>query len=224
MNLVYFTGIFSLIVQFITAIVDFYVLSLTIPGSFTLLRELLIMEVSVQVIESSFYIWMISNFNSIKNITPFRYYDWMLTTPTMLITFMFYLMFLRDQEKGVKSEHFLTEIKNHWQVILKVTFLDWAMLLMGYLGEKEVFSYIATTIVGFIPFVLMFYLIYKNFATKSSQGQKVFWYFSSIWALYGVAALLSYKVKNAFYNILDLFAKNFFGLFLAYVLYKASMK
>ena len=26
------------------------------------------------------------------------------------------------------------------------------------------------------------------------------------------------------YNILDLFAKNFFGLFLAYVLYKASSK
>ena len=133
-------------------------------------------------------------------------------------------MFLRDQEKGVKSEPFFTEIKNHWQLILQVSLLDWAMLLIGYLGEKEIFSYIATTIVGFIPFFLMFYLIYKNFATKSSQGQKVFWYFSGIWALYGVAAVLPYKVKNAFYNILDLFAKNFFGLFLAYVLYKASMK
>ena len=174
MNLVYTTGIFSLIVQFLTAIIDFYVLTLAIPSSFTLLRELLVMEVSVQVIESTFYIWMISKFNSIKNITPFRYYDW--------------------------------------------------MIMIGYLGEKEIFSYIATTIVGFIPFFLMFYLIYKNFATKSSQGQKVFWYFSGIWALYGVAAVLPYKVKNAFYNILDLFAKNFFGLFLAYVLYKASMK
>ena len=224
MNIVYSTGIFSIIVQFITAVIDFYVLSLAIPSSFTLLRELLIMEVSVQVIESSFYIWMISKFNSIKNITPFRYYDWMLTTPTMLITFMFYLMFLRDQEKGVKSEHFLTELKNHWQVVLQVTLLDWAMLFMGYLGEKEVFSYVATTVVGFIPFVLMFYLIYKNFATQSSLGHKIFWYFSGIWALYGVAALLSYKVKNAFYNILDLFAKNFFGLFLAYVLYMASKK
>ena len=224
MNIIHSTGIFSLIVQFMTAVVDFYVLSLTIPGSFTLLRELLIMEVSVQVVESSFYIWMIRNFNSIKNITPFRYYDWMLTTPTMLITFMFYLMFLRDQEKGVKSEHFLTEIKNHWKLILQVSLLDWAMLFMGYLGEKEVFSYVATTIVGFIPFILMFYLIYTNFATKSSTGQKVFWYFSGIWALYGIAALLPYKVKNAMYNILDLFAKNFFGIFLAYVLYMASTK
>jgi hypothetical protein len=222
MNIIYFTGIFSLIVQFLTAIVDFYVLTLTIPASFTLLRELLIMEVVVQIFESSFYIWMITKFNSIKNITPFRYYDWMITTPTMLITFMFYLMFLRDQENGVKSEHFLTEIKNHWNLILKVLLLDWAMLFAGYLGEKEVFSYLTTTVVGFIPFVLMFYLIYKNFATQSSQGQKIFWYFSGIWALYGISALLPYKVKNALYNILDLFAKNFFGIFLAYVLYKTN--
>lgn len=224
MHIIHFTGIFSLIVQIITAIVDLYGLSLVVPASFALLHELLLMEFIVQIIEGGFYIWMITKFNSIKNITPFRYYDWVITTPTMLITFMFYLMFLRDQEKGVKSEHFLTELKNHWQVVLQVTLLDWAMLFMGYLGEKEIFSYLATTVVGFIPFFLMFYLIYKNFATQSSLGHKIFWYFSGIWALYGVAALLSYKVKNAFYNILDLFAKNFFGLFLAYVLYMASKK
>jgi bacteriorhodopsin len=40
--------------------------------------------------------------------------------------------------------------------------------------------------------------------------------------VYGIAALLPYNVKNAMYNILDLFAKNFFGIFLAYVLYQAS--
>ena len=43
MNLVYSTGVFSLIVQFITAAIDFYVLSLAIPSSFTLMRELLVM-------------------------------------------------------------------------------------------------------------------------------------------------------------------------------------
>ena len=224
MNIVRNTGIFSIIVQLVTFIIDIYVLTLAVPASFALLRELLIMEVSVQGIEFSFYVWMVAKFNTIKNITPFRYYDWVITTPTMLITFMFYLMFLRDQEKGVKSEHFFTELKNHWQLILKVSILNWLMLLSGYLGEKGMFSYLATTVVGFIPFFLMFYLIYKNFATQSSLGQKIFWYFSGIWSIYGIAALLSYKVKNSMYNILDLFAKNFFGIFLAYVLYKASTK
>lgn len=224
MNIIESTGILSLIVQFLTAIVDFYSLSLTVPTSYNLIRELVIMELIVQIVEGSFYIWMITNFNAIKNITPFRYYDWMLTTPTMLITFMFYLKFLQDQEEKKESNTFLNEVKNNWKLILKVSLLDWAMLLAGYLGEKEVFSYLTTTLVGFVPFFLMFYLIYINFASKSTQGQKIFWYFSGIWAIYGIAAMLPYNIKNSFYNILDLFAKNFFGIYLGYVLYVVSTK
>ena len=222
MNLIYLTGIFSIVVQIITAIVDIYALTLDVPSSFALIKELVLLEFIVQIVELSFYFWMISKFSSIKNITPFRYYDWAITTPTMLITLMFYLMFLRDRENGIQSESFFTEFKNHWTIILKVSSLDWLMLFAGYLGEKEIFSYLLTTIVGFIPFILMFYLIYSNFASKSEQGQKIFWYFVGIWSIYGIAAMLPYKIKNSLYNVLDLFAKNFFGLFLAYVLYKAK--
>ena len=223
MNHIYFTGILSIVVQIITAMVDLYALTLNGPSSFSLVKELVLMEFIVQIVEGSFYVWMITKFNTIKNITPFRYYDWAITTPTMLITLMFYLMFLRDREKGVQSESFLTELKNHWKIILKVSILDWLMLFAGYLGEKKLFSYLLTTIVGFIPFVLMFYLIHSNFASKSEQGEKIFWYFVGIWSIYGIAALLPYKIKNSLYNILDLFAKNFFGIFLAYILYKASL-
>jgi bacteriorhodopsin len=35
---------------------------------------------------------------------------------------------------------------------------------------------------------------------------------------YGIVAILPYYLKNALYNILDLFAKNFFGIFLSYIL------
>jgi hypothetical protein len=223
MNIINSTGILSLVVQIITAIIDFYVLSLAIDPTFNLIRELVIMELTVQIIEGSFYVWMLTNINKIKNITPLRYYDWVITTPTMLITLMFYLMFLRDREEGVESKSFLTELKNHWKIILKVSILDWLMLLAGYLGEKNIFSYFTTTIVGFIPFILMFYLIYSNFASHSSEGQRIFWYFVGVWSIYGIAAVMPYKIKNAMYNILDLFAKNFFGLFLAYVVYKHSI-
>jgi ABC-type multidrug transport system fused ATPase/permease subunit len=126
-----------------------------------------------------------------------------------------------NQEKNIKSESLLTELKNNWKLVLNVILLNWGMLLSGYLGEREVFSHVATTIVGFMPFLLMFYIIYKNFAMHTSQGQKIFWYFSGIWAIYGIAAVLPYKIKNSMYNILDLFAKNFFGLFLAYLIYNA---
>jgi hypothetical protein len=222
MNHIYYTGIFSLIIQLIVGVIDFWAINLTIPPSFMLLHELLVMETIVQTIEFSFYIWMVLNFNTIKNITPFRYYDWILTTPTMLITFMFYLKFLTDREQNRKSESFLTEIKNKWKVVLNVILLNWAMLLSGYLGEQHVFPHLVTTLVGFVPFLLMFYIIYKNFAIHTLQGQKIFWYFSGVWAIYGIAALLPYKIKNSMYNILDLFAKNFFGLFLAYILYKVG--
>jgi len=221
MSHIYYTGILSLLVQAVVGIIDYWALNLTIPPAFMLLQELLLMEFIVQVIEFSFYIWMVWNFTKIKNITPIRYYDWMITTPTMLITFMFYLNFLNNQEKNIKSESLLTELKNKWKLVLNVILLNWGMLLSGYLGEREVFSHVATTIVGFMPFLLMFYIIYKNFAIHTSQGQKIFWYFSGIWAIYGIAAVLPYKIKNSMYNILDLFAKNFFGLFLAYLIYNA---
>ena len=38
------------------------------------------------------------------------------------------------------------------------------------------------------------------------------------WGLYGFVAFLPYYLKNSFYNILDLFAKNFFGIFLSYII------
>ena len=64
----------------------------------------------------------------------------------------------------------------------------------------------------------------KNFAKYTNLGTTLFWYFVIVWGLYGVAACLSYKLKNVSYNILDLFAKNFFGLFLAYLLYSSYTK
>ena len=47
----------------------------------------------------------------------------------------------------------------------------------------------------------------------------VFYWFVFFWALYGVFAIMSYTVKNTGYNILDIFAKNFFGVFLAYIVW-----
>jgi hypothetical protein len=38
-----------------------------------------------------------------------------------------------------------------------------------------------------------------------------------IWSLYGVAAWFPSALKNASYNILDIFAKNFYGVFLSYL-------
>jgi hypothetical protein len=97
--------------------------------------------------------------------------------------------------------------------------LNWAMLAFGYLGEIGVLSNQVAVAIGFIPFVLYYWIIYNSYAKYSRFGTGLFYVFSGIWSLYGFAALMSYYWKNIAYNILDLFAKNFFGLFLAYVVW-----
>ena len=77
-------------------------------------------------------------------------------------------------------------------------------------------------ILGFIPFLIYYYIIYVNYAVRSESGWKIFWYFFFFWSLYGVVAVLPYYIKNTFYNILDLFAKNFFGIFLSYIIITKS--
>ena len=68
---------------------------------------------------------------------------------------------------------------------------------------------------GFIPFLLYFYIIYKKYVSINSS---LFYYFFIFWSFYGIAAVLPYTMKNNGYNILDLFAKNFFGIYLTYLI------
>jgi hypothetical protein len=92
------------------------------------------------------------------------------------------------------------------------------MLILGYLGEVKIISTVFGVLLGFIPFLFYYYIIYYKYAVQSETGMKLFWYFFFFWSIYGIVALLPYNLKNAIYNILDLFAKNFFGLFLAYII------
>ena len=106
--------------------------------------------------------------------------------------------------------------------IINVVYLNWLMLIFGYLGEMQIISTVSGMILGFIPFLIYYYIIYVNYATQSKDGWKLFLYFFFFWGLYGFVAFLPYYIKNACYNILDLFAKNFFGLFLSYIILTKS--
>ena len=224
----------SLFVQVLTAIVDLYVLFIKVPRKYLVLKQLLILELIVQIVEGTFYVWLAFAFHTIQNVTPYRYYDWYITTPTMLITFSVYLIYLKNKEElkdkntneldsndhaVLESEDFFTIVKKNAQIITYILILNAIMLTFGLLNERSVLNKYVAVSLGFIPFIAMFYLIYENYAKYSEKGIVLFKYFSSVWALYGVAALMPYNWKNIFYNILDLFAKNFFGLYLAYVLY-----
>lgn len=208
----YTTLLASILVQVITGIIEFGVLFLPVPSEYTFLKQMLILEVIVQIIEGSFYIYWFFHFNSITNITPSRYFDWMITTPTMLVNLIMYLRFLSSTE----PLDFFTVFFQERYMILTILVLNWIMLFFGYLGETSPFPGVT---LGFIPFIFYYYLIYKNYGALSETGLMIFYYFLFFWGLYGVVAMFSYKLKNMCYNILDLFSKNFFGLFLTYLLY-----
>ena len=226
MGLIQYTAGLSLFVQIITGAIDYYVLRLpTISPELKLLRELLLLEFIVQIVEGTFYVWLVFAISSAANITINRYWDWFITTPTMLITFSTFLIYLRFKEGGVTDiPSFTSIISDNLKTYSSIVLLNAAMLLFGYLGELKKISLFTSVFGGFIPFFMMFYLIYENFAKYTDLGTMMFWYFFIVWGLYGVAACLSYNLKNISYNILDLFAKNFFGLFLAYLLYSNYTK
>ena len=128
-----------------------------------------------------------------------------------------YLLHTKNLEENKNHEIFKI-INNEKYTLLAIILLNWAMLFFGYIAELGKMNVKISTFLGFIPFTIMFYIIYENYSKYSLIGLTTFYYIVFIWGLYGVAALMSYEVKNIMYNILDLFSKNFFGLFLAYIL------
>ena len=217
--LFYVTLIISVIVQVVTGIIDVTAVFVKVPSMYSIIRQLLIVELIVQVIEGSFYVWLAYNFTKVVNVTPKRYIDWVITTPSMLITLMIYLIYLNKKAENKTGEmEFLTIIKENSNVFIPVLLLNWLMLFFGYLGEIRAIPVLLGVFLGFIPFLIYYYLIYVNYVTQNTSGYLLFWYFFFFWSLYGFVAVLPYYLKNALYNILDLFAKNFFGIFLSYII------
>ena len=92
-----FTGILNLFVAFI----DFTPFVYSYESK--ILVKLLWIAIFVQIIEGIFYIWLANSFDSVSNITVYRYYDWFFSTPTMLITLVVYLLYLKDREENEKE-------------------------------------------------------------------------------------------------------------------------
>jgi len=218
--MIYITGLISLIIQFIVGFIDIVAINFKISPKDEILKDLLKVEVIVQIIEFLFYIWLIYYFSKVsRNITPYRYIDWAVTTPLMLITLSAFL-YHNDSTTGRLSDF----LANHTGSIIIIVLLNAAMLLFGLIGELGFLSPLVSTALGFIPFALNFKYIKDTFLPSDDNTFKngLFYWFVFFWALYGVFAIMNYKIKNTGYNILDIFAKNFFGLFLAYAVWVKS--
>ena len=213
----------SLVIQIITTIVSLDGLFKKIKQKDFVLKEILLLEGVVQLIESVFYIWVIFSIHNLNKVTPRRYIDWTFSTPIMLISTIVFMKYQEYRENNIdktfKMINFFKENKNN---IIKIFVYNGLMLLCGFLGEAGIIDKRIGIPLGFVFFYLSFNLIYQEYAKKSELGKKLFTFLVIVWGLYGVAAMTDLKTKNISYNILDIIAKNFYGLFIYYIIIKIS--
>ena len=154
---VYYFMLFSL---FVTLISTFIV-------SDSRLRSILVIEVLVTGISSFMYYLFKENISLYFNVShkngdtidltiidQLRYKGWAFTTPLMLIALCLFLSYS-------------TKININPFLIITILILDFIMLLLGYLGEIHMMNRIEAMVLGFIPFLVIFYLIFSTFLLKS---------------------------------------------------------
>jgi hypothetical protein len=77
------------------------------------------------------------------------------------------------------------------------------MLYIGYLGENKVINMFQASFLGFVPFYMMFYLIYLNFVKPKYifANYVLYFIYFTVWGLYGIVYLLKEEYKNIIMNI-----------------------
>ena len=219
-NIIYETGYISLIVQLITGIVGLLGIFIPLYKKDQILTDIIIMETVVQFIEFLFYIWLVFSIASRSmNVTAIRYIDWFITTPIMLITTILYMAYNSDNDKFKDKDNNITLFsifKKDYKIISKFIIFNFLMLLFGLLGELGILNRYISLILGTIFFILSFKIIYDYYAKLDDDNKPLFYFIFIVWLLYGVAFIFNYKYRNVSYNILDIFSKNFYGLYIFY--------
>jgi hypothetical protein len=210
----------SLIIQWITLFINGVGLLQPLAAKDFVLKEILGLETVVQAVELGFYTWYQNHIEAkVADVTQFRYYDWVITTPLMLFSTMGFYEYL--QHKKEEPLRLLPFFQENASSILLILFLNFLMLLFGYLQEVGMISLVASTVLGFAALVGSFSKMYIDFVAEAPK-QFIFFFVFFIWSLYGIAAMFGNHWKNISYNILDIFAKNFYGVYLSYFIYTFS--
>jgi hypothetical protein len=213
----------SLAIQLLTLVLNLFAFSVPLTRWDAALKEILALETGVQIIELIFYGWYRSQlFERLGDVAPFRYYDWALTTPVMLFTTAAYYGYLESKQTQHENKEPFSVVqflRDNINPIVLMLLLNAGMLIVGYLQEIDSLSLLWSSVVGYASLMGSFSVLYR-FVAKVPDQQGLFWFMFFVWSLYGVAAMLNPVGKNISYNILDIFAKNFYGLFLGYLIVK----
>lgn len=175
-----------------------------------LVRHIFNLETCISLVAGYFYSVFVGQLDQYERehvpinwdiIAKNRYIDWAITTPMMLLVLC---VFLASESKTVV----------HLTTIVLIMIFNYIMLYIGYLGETKVLDRFTACISGFVPFLLLFYLIFKNYVVISKGIGKywLFLFYLFFWSLYGLVYLLEESYKNIAMNILDCIAKCLVGI------------
>ena len=222
-NIVSQTVYFSLLVQIITTVISLNGLNYNLNENDNILKDILILENVVQIIEAGYYIWVIFALSNLKTMSSRRYYDWGITTPIMLFTTIIFMEYQKNKKYNIEKRITLTNfIKENSKNVIIIFLANFLMLLFGLMSEIKYMSTNYAVFFGFVFFIISFTVIYQNYAKYTLIGTYLFYFLLVVWGLYAVAALLNDVNKNTMYNCLDIVSKNFYGLFLFYYIYLIS--
>jgi bacteriorhodopsin len=173
-------------------------------------RHVLNLETCISVVAGYFYSIFITQIEGYSkenkqvdwaDITKTRYIDWTITTPLMLLT----LCIVLGNQIGKKVNFYIISI---------IIFLNYLMLYIGYLGETNVLDRFTASFLGFVPFTILFYTVFKNYVGPKYDLANYVLYgvYIIVWSLYGIVYLLKEEYKNITMNILDCTSKCIIGL------------
>jgi hypothetical protein len=171
------------------------------------LRLVLGLESIISAVAAYFYSIFVNRFTEKKikwsELAIVRYQDWSITTPIMLFVLALVLGF-----DYTKTTHVIC--------MLSIFVLDFLMLHFGYLGEMNKMDKWSACLWGFIPFTILFAIIYCVFLLPNSSYKKnvLFGFFVIMWGLYGNVYVLEENTKNILLNIFDAVTKGGIGLWL----------
>ena len=105
-------------------------------------------------------------------MTSRRYIDWFITTPTMLVSTIIFMEYLRKKEANEDTLNFFGRfLKDHKENIIKIITYNFFMLVFGLLGELNIIEKKIGVSIGFVFFALSFKLIYDEYARYTEGGK-----------------------------------------------------
>jgi hypothetical protein len=173
-----------------------------------MIRHVFNLETCISIVAAYFYSLFVEKIKTMnqtsinwKEITDYRYLDWTITTPMMILVLCATL-------------GYTIQVKVHLPIIMMILLLNYTMLGLGYLGETKTIDKHIATGTSFISFFTMFAIIYYYYVRpryRLSNYVLYFLYFV-IWSFYGVAYLYNDETKNILFNGLDLISKCLIGI------------